>query len=116
LDDRSLSASSGWTRATGSAYFHQTATTTTRTGASLYRSGAAVRRIAVVATTCATCGTVGVYLGSTLLERISLRSSSTANQRVLGALTLSALRTGTITVRALDAHKVVVDGVAVSAR
>src|SRR4029078_12117900 len=64
LDDRSLSTTtSGWTRAASSTAYAGTLTRTTTVGAKLPRSAGAFRRVAVVATTCSTCGSVEVYVG-----------------------------------------------------
>ena len=77
FDDRSLTASHGWTRATGKAGFYAGSyTRTTRYGATLTRSGT-FTRVAVTAMKCPTCGKVAIYSGSTLLKSLSLRSSTT---------------------------------------
>jgi len=56
LDDRRLAASSGWKTRTGDRYYQGTFRTTKQQGATLSRSGARVRRVGVVATTCPGCG------------------------------------------------------------
>ena len=61
LDDRSLAASAGWTRGTSSTYAYGTYTRATSSGRSLTRDAVSGRRIAVVVTTCSTCGVVDVY-------------------------------------------------------
>jgi hypothetical protein len=77
FDDRSLTASGSWTRATGKAGFYaRSYTRSTKYGATLTRSGT-FSRVAVTAMKCPTCGTVNIYSGSTLLKTLSLKSSST---------------------------------------
>jgi hypothetical protein len=61
-DDRSLAAvTTGWSRVVWSPFYLGTATQTTKYGASLTRPVQA-QRIYLVATKCATCGIVSVYL------------------------------------------------------
>ena len=50
IDDRKLSASSGWASRTGSRYYAGTFRATTRLNATLSRSGAKVKRVGIVAT------------------------------------------------------------------
>ena len=114
LDDRSLSRSSGWTAGTGSAYYKHTYLRATRYGAKLVRTGVVARRIAIVATTCPTCGKVRVYWGSTLLRTISLYSATTINRKLITVKTFTSARTGTLTLRvASSGKKVVIDGLAI---
>ena len=61
LDDRALSVSTGWARGSSTSYLFNTYSKTVKTSAQLTRSGVQSRRLALVATTCATCGTVDVY-------------------------------------------------------
>jgi hypothetical protein len=114
LDDRSLSPSSGWVRATGSTYYHGTITYTKALGARLTRSGGvSITHVGVVATACSTCGTVAVYIGSTLIGKISLYASTT-HYKVIKVLGTSS-RSGTVTVKVLTSGKLVaIDGLVVS--
>jgi hypothetical protein len=113
LDDRSLTAGTGWSRRTGSAYYAGTYTVATRAAIALTRTGVRARRVALVATTCATCGTVDLYLGSTRIERVSLRSTTTRRKVVLGGLTFTRLRQGTLTIRTISTGRVEIDGLVV---
>jgi len=114
LDDRSLTRSSGWTAATGSAYYRGTALRATAVGTKLTRTGVVAKRIALLATTCPTCGTVKVYLGSTLLKTVSLISKTTVNQRLMTVATFSAAQSGTLVIKVSSSGKrVVIDGVAI---
>jgi hypothetical protein len=110
LDDRALSPSTGWTRASSTRFWNSTATGTTRRGASLVRTGARFTRVGVVATRCANCGVVAVYSGSTYLGRLNLAASRTSYRSVL-MLRRVSLRSATITLRVLSSGKLVqVDG------
>jgi ELWxxDGT repeat protein len=111
IDDRSLSASSGWTRVIGTAFFRGTATTTRTYAAMLSKGGITARRIAIVATTCPTCGSVSVYLGGGYVGSVSLTSSTTGYRRVLALPMLTSARTGTLVVRTRSSAFVAIDGV-----
>jgi hypothetical protein len=116
LDDRSLKRSSGWSLKTGSAYYKSTYVTTTKVGAKLYATKVTAQRIALVVTTCSTCGSVKVYWGSTLLKTISLKTSSTHNKVLVTVVTWSAPKTGTLYIKvASSGKKVIIDGVAIRA-
>lgn len=83
-------------------------------GAKLVRTGVVARRIAIVATTCSTCGSVKVYWGSKLLRTISLRSASTVNRRLITVTTSNSARKATLTIKvSTSSRKVVIDGVAI---
>jgi len=113
LDDRSLSASSGWVRKTGSHFYLHTATNTSRTGRALARTKAVLDRVGVVATTCRWCGAVRVYVGRHYIGTVSLRSSSTHYQRVL-LLKPFSLRSGTVKLVTTSGKLVQVDGLVIS--
>ncbi len=114
LDDRSLSRSPGWTAGVGSAYYRSTSLRSSTSAAKLTRTGVVARRIALVATTCPTCGSVRIYWGSTLLRSISLRSATTVNRKLITVTTFTAVRRGTLAIRvSTRGHRVIVDGVAI---
>ena len=113
LDDRALSASSGWTRGSSSSYLFGTYSKTVKSGAQLTRSSVRGRRIALVATTCATCGSVDVYHAGVKLGRVSLYSSTTKTRQVKWLPLQSVTRTGTLTVRSAGTRPVLLDGVAI---
>jgi uncharacterized repeat protein (TIGR01451 family) len=109
LDDRSLVAGKGWKRVLGSAFYLKTATSSSTLGATLTRTSARFTRIGVVASTCASCGIVGIYLGKTLLGKLNLAGKS-VNRRVFLLAAVKA-RTGTVTLRVLSKGKLVkIDG------
>jgi len=113
LDDRSLSASSGWTRGTSSAYAYGTWSGAARTGVSLTRTSVQGRRIALVVTTCPTCGVVDVYHAGVKIGRVSLYSSRTAYRQIRWLPLQSVTRTGTVVVRTVGSKRVYIDGFAV---
>ncbi|WP_207555847.1 TolB family protein [Intrasporangium flavum] len=114
LDDRALSASTGWTRGSSTSYLFNTYSKTVKTGAQLTRSGVQARRLAVVATTCSTCGSVDVYHAGGKLGRLSLYSSTTRTRQVLWLPVQTVTRTGTVTIRSLSTKQVLIDGLAIT--
>jgi hypothetical protein len=115
LDDRSLTRSGSWTAGTGAAYYRSTYRRSSTAGAKLVRTGVVARRIGIVATTCSTCGSVRVYLGSTLLRTISLKSATTVNKKLITVTTFPTTRTGTLTIKVYSSgKKVIIDGLAIS--
>lgn len=114
LDERSLNRSRGWTAGTGSAYYRSTYLRSSTYGAKLTRTGVVARQIALVATTCRTCGKVRVYWGTTLLRTISLYSATTVNRKLLTVTTFTSTRTGTLSIKVYSSgRKVIIDGLAV---
>ena len=115
LDDRALAATtSGWTRASNSKWWNSTATTTTTLHATLTSTGAQLDRVGIVATKCASCGIVGIYVGSTPIGKINLHAASTAYRQTL-LLPKFSYRTGTIVVKVLTSGKTIqIDGLTTS--
>lgn len=117
LDQVALARSTGWTVQKSGAYFGGSAWTATRTGRSLARTGAALRRVGVVATTCSACGVVDVFVGSARVGRISLARGTTTRHRQVLLLPAFSARKGTVRVVVVsNARTVRVDGLVVSAR
>jgi hypothetical protein len=114
LDDRSLTRSPGWTAGSGAAYYAGTFLRTSTFGAKLTRTGVRAKSIAIVATTCSTCGSAKVYWGSTLLRTISLYSATTMSRRVLPVAAWGSPRSGTLSIKvSTRGKKVIIDGVAI---
>ncbi len=115
LDDRSLARRGSWSTGTGAAYYRSTWTRSYAPGVTLVRTAVQAKRIAIVATTCPTCGSVQVYLGTRLLRTISLTSSATVNRRVIGVATFSSVRAGTLTLKVTTSRRMVrIDGLGIS--
>ena len=113
IDDRSLTRSSGWTRVAGNQFYLATVTRSSAHGAALSRTGVQTRQLFLVATTCSTCGSVDIYLGSRRVQTVSLVSSRTRYSAVIAGPRLTGVLTGTlrIVIRSTG-HRVDVDGVA----
>ena len=113
LDDRALSASSLWTRETGSSDWLSTVTKTTAVNQTLNRAGVHLRRVGVLATVCPTCGAVAVKVGSTTIGDISLNASAIQHKRVL-LLPGFAPQTARVTVRSVSSgESIMIDGLVV---
>jgi hypothetical protein len=115
VDDRSLKASHGWKRVRSAKDYGGGAVTTTAKGKTLTLTGAAtLDRVGVVAMTCKKCGTVGLYVGPTLVGKLRLKSAKT-EYRVVSLLPAFATRSGTVKLKVLTKGKqVTVDGLVVS--
>lgn len=81
LDGRALSAGAGWNRTTPAGRWNETATGSARPGATLTRAGVHARQVAILATTCPTCGSVLLFVGATEVGRLSLHSRTTRRSR-----------------------------------
>jgi hypothetical protein len=114
LDDRNLSASAGWLQASSPTYYLDTISRATSAGRTLTRTNVQTHRVHLVATTCPTCGTVGVYWNGTLIKTISLRSTTAVSRRVLGVTTFPGVASGTLVLRSLTSGPVYVDGLSLS--
>jgi hypothetical protein len=115
LDDRSLTRSGTWSAGTGAAYFNKTVINSTKTTAKAVRTGVQTKRISLLVTTCPTCGSVKVYWGSTLLKKVSLKSTKTVNKKVIAIKTFTSVQTGTLTLKPGTAgKKTLIDGVILS--
>ena len=112
LDDRALArATSGWASATSSTALSGTLTRTSVAGSRLARTSAHARRLAVVATTCPSCGAVDVLVGATRIGSLSLVSSTTRPRQVLMLPLQAGVRSGTVTLRSTRSGRpVIVDG------
>lgn len=120
VDNGSLTASktaSGkahWTKVASSGSYFGTVSSTTTYGASLKTGTVKTRRIALVVDKCSTCGSVKVYLGSTLLGTYSLAGSGT--HVVIPVKTWTTTQTGVVTVKVASTGKAVkIDAIGVGA-
>jgi hypothetical protein len=110
MDDRSLTASAGWTRPSVTSAYAHTETQSTHSGASLTLASARVaNRVGVLATVTTTGGSVAVYVGSTKIGTLSLKASAAHYQTPLW-LTVSSAKTGTLSIKMLSASQVRIDG------
>jgi hypothetical protein len=87
----------------------------TKKGATITRTGVKAKRLAIVVTTCSSCGKVKVYLGSDLLRTVSLKSSGTRRKVVVSIATFASMRSGTVKIKVVSSgKKVLVEGLGVS--
>jgi hypothetical protein len=114
LDDRSLTRRGRWATGTSSSFYRSTWLRSYTYGAKVSRTGVVARRIAIVATTCRTCGKVRVYWGSTLLRTVSLYSAKTVHRKLITVATFSGARRGTLSIKVYSSgKKVIIDGIAI---
>lgn len=115
LDDRAMTAGAGWTRGTASGYYNRTWSSSKTYRAALTRTGTTVTRVGVVATTCATCGSVALYVGNTHVGTISLYSAHTRLQQLLTVKQFGYRAKATVTLRVATSGKLVqIDGLVLS--
>jgi hypothetical protein len=113
VDDKSMAASSGWVRATNSAYYLGTYSPTTHLNATLHLTSAQFDRVALVATTCPNCATVQILAGSTIIATVKL-AATTTTRKVIFVLPAVSQRTATITVKVVSSgHLAQIDGLGV---
>lgn len=105
LDDRDLADSEAWTEVSAAGWFRGTALATKQLGATLAVTGATVKRVALVAKKCPTCGTVGVYVAGSLIAKVNL--AATVSARKLIILPAFPLTTGTVKLKVLSSGKLV---------
>jgi hypothetical protein len=117
LDDRALSASSGWSRLNGSGFFNNTYTKSTTFGKSLSKSGIHAKRIQVMVEKCPKCGKIKIYWKGVLKHTYSLFASGVRKKVFLSAVSLGSVQTGTlkIVVSSPTGKVVIIDALAVSA-
>ena len=109
-DDRSLRASTGWNRGTGTSYWKDTITTTTGADKTLRRLDVHLNQVGILATVCPTCGTLDVFVDDTRIRRINLERTTTTHQKAV-LLPAFALRTGTVTITSVTTGKSIrIDG------
>ena len=114
LNDTALAPSSGWKRHKGSAFYGGSALSTTRKGATLVRTDARVRRVGVVATTCATCGVLNVLVDGKKVGRVNLKAASRHRKQLI-MLAPFARQKATVTLKVRSSGLTVqVDGLVVS--
>ena len=114
LDDRSLTASTGWTRTSATRYYAGTVSRSATSGRTLKRTGLRMRRSWIVATTCSGCGSVDVLWNGSVVKRVSLAAATTTNRRVLPLISFASTRTGTLVLRSVSRSPVYVDALATS--
>jgi hypothetical protein len=88
---------------------------TTTYGARAVRTGIQAKKISLIVTKCATCGSIRVYWNGALIKSWSLTSATTLRKQVLNAASFSTVQSGTLTIVVTSAgKKVILEGLAVS--
>jgi hypothetical protein len=114
IDDPALTLSGGWTRRTGSGYLGGTVSTTSTRGAVASLPTTQSWRLALVATTCPTCGRVVVEVAGVRVGIVSLYAATT-HRRTLIVLPAVASRSGRLAIRVVSrSARVEIDGVGLS--
>jgi hypothetical protein len=113
-DDSILKPSAGWYRTYQSTLYGGSALRTTLHGATVTTGTVTVRHLAVLATTCSSCGKVVVEIGGQSVATLNLASSTTRRRQLL-SVPLAASRTGTVLLRVVSTGRVVeIDGLLLS--
>ncbi len=111
VDDRTLTASSGWKRLLGSDYFQRTFTSTSQKGAQLTLVGVRVRRLSLLVATGLSNGTVKVLFNGVSLGQFSLARPA-KKRLIIPVKTFTTVKTGTLKLVVVSSGKLVrIDGV-----
>lgn len=114
-DDRSFTASSGWARGTAAGFIAGTRTSTGLALQTLTSTSTRVVQVGVVATKCATCGSMQVFVGTTLVGTINLAATSTS--RALVTLPrFTAAKIGVVKLVTTSNKPVTIDAIAIVGR
>lgn len=118
VDDARLQAAPGWRRvADAPGYYRDTYSTATRTGTELMRRDVTVRRIALLAPRCSSCGAVEIRFRKHVVGRVDLSASRDRRSRFIRVAKFSSARHGTVKVVVTSSGRATkVDGLALSAR
>ncbi|HET8958799.1 hypothetical protein [Nocardioides sp.] len=95
LGNTVLTHSAGWAKKTGSGYFRNAYSTSTKQGATLSRSVTGATAVALVATKAPGQGKVNIMLGQSVLKQVNLSSTTTKKKQVFEHR-FSSARSGTI--------------------
>ena len=95
VNNTALTHSAGWTKKTGTGYFRNTYSTSSKQGAALSTRVTDALRVALVATKAPGQGKVNIMLGQTVLKQVNLSSTTTQKKQVFEHEFASA-KSGTI--------------------
>jgi hypothetical protein len=111
-----LSTSGNWRRTSSSVFFAGSATSTTTTGATASHGALVARRVYLLATRCARCGSVDVRWNGARVASVGLRAPTTRYRQLILVATFPAAQTGspTVTVTNPSGAAVVLEGLAVT--
>ncbi|MGZ6547334.1 MAG: S8 family serine peptidase [Actinomycetota bacterium] len=115
VNDRSLSASSGWSRLISSTRFMSTYSLSRTRYTTLRLYGASFKRIALIVTACGTCGKVQVFGGSKLYGTFSLSGTSQTRKIIWVKVLSSIAGSSTITIKVISSGApVMIEGLGVT--
>jgi hypothetical protein len=117
LDDGALAATGSWTRAggAGSGYYLNTVSRSVAAGATLASPSVTAKRIGLLVTKCAGCGSVDVLWNGSLLATVNLAGTATEKKQLVKLPALAGVQSGVVTIRVKSSGQTVeIDGVAVS--
>lgn len=111
-DDRLMARSAGWYAGTDPRFYRQTFLRTFRHGATLKTRSGFAEGVAIVATTCPTCGKVEVYFRRALLNTVSLYSARRVDRVCIPVPLPDPFLFGAVTIKVVSRSKeVIIDGV-----
>ena len=107
--------SAGWTKRVSSAYYAGFAYSSAIHGAKMTRTGIVARRLAVVLTECAICGTVQIRWNGVVIANVNTHRSATARKQVVQIANWEGPHAGTVTltVTSPTGKAVVVEGLSI---
>jgi subtilisin family serine protease len=120
VDDKTAKHSSGWRQRSGTGYYLKTYSQSTKRGATLTLPKVVAHQVALVATKCRGCGTVGLFLvGGNgrlgLYKRINLSSNSTKKMQIIPMYKQSGIWQSKLVLKVLTSGKPVkIEGIGVS--
>jgi hypothetical protein len=118
VDDRTLAARGGWTRASGPGNYLRTLTTSQRHAAVLKLAGVQARRLDLLVTRRPGAGAVKVGWNGTTLGTFNLASPTVARKQLVPVMRFQQVRTGVLHIRIVSpsGKPVLIDGVVASRR
>jgi hypothetical protein len=112
VDDRSLTRTGSWSAKTSTSYYRGTYLEGKALNVKLTRASVKYKRVYLIASTCTTCGSVKVYLGTTLLKTISLKGA-TGYKKAFLIYSGAAVKSGSLSIKVSTSAKPVrIDGLA----
>ncbi len=118
FDERSLlrSRSTDWSRTVASGWIGSTASATTIRGATLSTtSSMTVRQLGVIALSCATCGSVDVYVNNVVVKHLSLVTTGAAERKLFTFTRYTANKVGVVKIVVTSSGKQVkIDAVGIA--
>ncbi|MBC7645380.1 MAG: hypothetical protein H7123_09640 [Thermoleophilia bacterium] len=110
-DDRTMNQSFGWVQQMQSSAYHGTIVSAAHKGATLTATVYA-KRLALIVTTCPTCGKVRVRFGAVRLGTVNLYSATVKKRVVIRLAALPTMRRGTIQIKTQSDALAQIDGLA----